>query len=155
MRKSYFGVLLVALIGFMFSFGAHAATPATATDSVAGYLSASDHQKLTKYDTEVLWATSDTLTADQSGLHQSIATNDTLVTLPDAATGLHYGWSARGAYAYSVKPASTADTISYAGLSAGDRLTSNSQTADSLKLYSAEAGRWEVEEMSGTFTDGN
>lgn len=99
--------------------------------------------------------TSDTITANESGKAISISCVGCVFTLPTAQPGLTYTFVAETANTFSVDPASTADTIRYLSLSAGDKVTSEGNTADSVELISTQANFWNVKAMKGTFTDGN
>lgn len=99
-------------------------------------------------------ATDDTLTAADTG-KSCIASAAATFTLPAAAVGLEYTIiDGSGATVY-VDPASTADTIKYLTLSAGDKLTSPGATGDSVTLICGAANTWYISGMKGSWTDGN
>lgn len=109
-------------------------------------------------DIEVVTASNDTVTTADDGtifVYTNTSDNKT-ITLPTAAAGLEFGFVDGGCASttISIDPASTADTIKYLNLDAGDKLTSSGATGDSVTLAGA-SGAWYVIGMgSEAWTDG-
>ena len=75
-------------------------------------------------------------------------------TLPTAAANLKYIIAAGATNAITVDPASTADTIKYLTLDAGDKIASNSATGDSVTLLGAASTWYVIDTGSSAWTDG-
>jgi len=107
---------------------------------------------------EVISATSETVTAADSPTRY-IATNTaagTTFTLPAAVADLEFIFVDGGCSANTmiVAPASTADTIMYLTLDAGDTLDSPGATGDSVHLVGGAATWYVVDTGSSAWTDG-
>ncbi len=100
-------------------------------------------------------ATSDTVSATDSGKRFFATTTGTVLTLPAAALGLEYTFVTTDQKVLHIDPASTADTIEYLSLSAGDKITSPGTSADSVVLTCGAANTWHVTSMRGNWIDGN
>jgi len=113
--------------------------------------------------------TSDTLTATESGktIFVNISSGDAVFTLPTAAAGLTYTFTAingngtDGQGEFILNPQST-DTFygcvsssAASTFSAGDDLDSPHQTGDSVTITSPAALKWVCTNRVGTFVDGN
>ena len=106
---------------------------------------------------EVISATSETVTAADSPTRY-IATNTaagTTFTLPAAVADLEYIFSDGGTNnTITIDTASTADTIKYLILDAGDTLDSAGATGDSVHLVGGSATWYVVDTGSNAWTDG-
>lgn len=105
---------------------------------------------------DVQEATTDTLTVAESGIW-TIKTSATTSTLPAWATGLEFKLKSSGAYAYSVDPASTADTIYVAPLvlDGGDKITSTAATGNTVHVIAGTtANKWYATCYPSACTDG-
>ena len=106
---------------------------------------------------EVVTATSETVTAADSPTRY-IATNTaagTTFTLPAAVADLEYIFSDGGTNnTITIDTASTADTIKYLTLDAGDTLDSAGATGDSVHLVGGSATWYVVDTGSSAWTDG-
>ena len=106
---------------------------------------------------EVVTATNDTVTAaDTFTRYIATATSATTTfTLPTAAANLEYIFcnGDTAAQTITVAPASTADTIEYLALDAGDTIDS-SATGDSVHLIGASGTWYVVDTGSNAWTDG-
>ena len=110
---------------------------------------------------EVLTATNETATAaDTFTRYICTATSaTTTVTLPAAVAGYEFiicdgGTNFDGTQGMYVDPASTADTIKYLTLDAGDKLYSAKATGDSVHLVSGTNTWYVVDTGSNAWTDG-
>ena len=102
----------------------------------------------------VATTTESVLTAADSGkiLISSLAA--TTFTLPTAVVGMEFTFVA-GAAGMKVDPSTTADTITYLTLDAGDEIDSAGATGDSITLKCYKANTWIPVNMgSSVFTDG-
>lgn len=100
--------------------------------------------------------TSDTITANESGKSVSVdCTTRCQFTLPTAEPGLSFTFVSEVAEVFDIDVATTADTIRYLSMSAGDKLTSPGAVSDSVELFSTQANYWNVKNMKGTWVDGN
>ena len=106
---------------------------------------------------EVISATSETVTAADSPTRY-IATNTaagTTFTLPAAVADLEYIFSDGGTNnTITIDTASTADTIKYLTLDAGDTLDSAAGTGDSVHLVGGAATWYVVDTGSSAWSDG-
>jgi len=100
------------------------------------------------------------LDADDSGkiLVATATTADTTFTLPAAVVGMEFtlvgGSAAAGGKVVKADPKTTADTILYLTLDAGDELDSPGATGDSVTLKCFKANTWVPVYMNGTWVDG-
>ena len=109
------------------------------------------------YTNEVYVGTStDTVTAADDMTRYISATADTVTyILPAAAAGLEYQFVAGQGEFVQVDTLTTADTIKYLGLDAGDKLKSAGATGDSVTVASNGSNTWYVVGMgSSAWTDG-
>lgn len=119
-----------------------------------------------RYSTIPTAAQNVTLIAGQSGLVISDAganAGPTQVsqcrkfTLPTAAPGLEFTFTAEAKCTITVDTADTNDTIMYSisgtGLDAGDSIKSTAQAGDSVTVFSTVANKWAIKQMKGVWTD--
>lgn len=110
--------------------------------------------------------TADTLIAGQSGVtitDMGGAVGPTAAgycskhTLPRAAAGLQFSFSAGSKCFMTVDTVDASDTILYSisgtGLDAGDSIKSTGQAGDSVTLFSTAANQWQIKAMKATWTD--
>ena len=103
--------------------------------------------------------TSDTLTAAETGKTVVVSSSTPATfTLPTAAVGASFRFISNTNKVFYVDPQST-DTIVWSvssqPMAAGDKLESPGATGDSVELFCAESGTWNVAAMRGNFVDGN
>jgi|GEM_PF-6415106 len=105
---------------------------------------------------EAISATEETLVvADNGKILVATATSTTTFTLPTAVVGMEFTIVAGKGQTISVDPASTADTIAYLTLDAGDEIDSAGVTADSVTLKCYTANTWIPVNMgSSAWSDG-
>lgn len=104
---------------------------------------------------EVTTASADTVVAgDDNTTFIATYAGTTVYTLPTAASGLRFRFAAGVGQTVTIDTASTADTIQYLYLDAGDTIDSAGATGDSVELIGA-TGKWYVVDMgSSAWTDG-
>lgn len=106
------------------------------------------------------------LTAAQSGLRitdmggaagPTAAGSCSKWTLPTAAPGLEFTFSAGSKCSMTVDTVGTGDTILYSitgtGLDGGDSIKSTGQAGDSVTLFSTVANKWSIKAMKAVWTD--
>lgn len=101
--------------------------------------------------------TTTTLTAQQSGqvFVMTGASDDTRFTLPTAVVGMKYSVIDDTTKIIQLTP-QAADIINFSTLTAGQSLKSSSAAkGDRIEVFCAVAGKWSVEEMSGTWAHGS
>jgi hypothetical protein len=80
-------------------------------------------------------------------------------TLPTAAPGMEFTFTAAAQCEVCVDVKDSSDTIAYSisgtALAAGDKIVSTSQAGDSVTLFSTVANIWQVKSMHSAWTDGN
>lgn len=115
----------------------------------------------TTVSTETIVGSTKTVTVAESGT-RFIATGDAVYTLPTASTdGLTYTFIVAPGYTVSVDPSPATNTIKYSpansALSAGDKMTSEAITGESVTLICGDAvqGLWFIEQLTGNWTDGD
>jgi hypothetical protein len=110
------------------------------------------------FTNEVITATGETVTAADSPRRYILtnAAETSEVTLPVAAAGLEYIFAFGGAtdQSITIDPASTADTIIYLTLDAGDKLESAGAKGDSVHLVGAANTWYVVDTGSSAWSDG-
>jgi hypothetical protein len=117
------------------------------TDGVITF--ASDTGIVLPYDTAT---TGETLTAAKSGVTMvsSATVAGAKFILPTATVGLSIRLVAGTAYTIDAKPQST-DKINYSTAVTGNKIVSAGGLADSVELFCATAGQWEIASMKGTW----
>lgn len=109
-------------------------------------------------DTGIVWpystaTTNATLTAAQSSttLVSSGTVDYVKYQLPAATVGLKYKFIAGTAKYIEVKP-SSGEIIHYSTAAASNKIRSAGAIADSVEVFCATAGEWEIGSMKGTWT---
>ena len=105
---------------------------------------------------EVITATEEAVVAADNGkIMVATAAATTTFTLPAAVVGMEFTFVAGAAQTVSIDPSTTADTITYLTLDAGDEIDSAGAIGDSITLKCYQANTWIPVDMgSSAFTDG-
>ena len=173
--RRFKGLLLIVAILMVFAIPAFSATREATlggqdssgnyrftvdSDGVLDGADASSIKARLVKDYEVVTTTESVLTAADSGkIMIATATGSaTTFTLPAAVVGMEFtlvgGSAAAGGKVVKADPKTTADTILYLTLDAGDELDSAGATGDSVTLKCFKANTWIPVYMNGTWVDG-
>ena len=105
---------------------------------------------------EVITATEEAVVAADNGkIMVATAAATTTFTLPAAVVGMEFTFVAGAAQTVSIDPSTTADTITYLTLNAGDEIDSAGAIGDSVTLKCYTANTWIPVNMgSSAWSDG-
>jgi len=115
-----------------------------------------DDEGQVNYRSQIEFAqTNDTVTSSESGkvfaINSAGGGTTVIMTLPDAAEGLHYTFVADSAEAFQVDTNGT-DTFQYASLAAGQRISNTSAAkGDSITFAATNDSVWQTMPLVGTW----